>query len=152
MNKEKRPRVGVGVLVFKDGQVLLGKRRNAHGAEEYAGVGGHLEYLESFEDCARREAMEEAGIEIENITFLQVMNMTAYAPAHYVDVGLRAELKSGTPKVLEPNKCENWEWFDLDKLPENLFASVQKYIESCRTGSVYYDDRNENIGLASCSC
>lgn len=28
---ENRPKVGVGVLVLKDGKVLFGKRKNAHG-------------------------------------------------------------------------------------------------------------------------
>ena len=29
---EARPLVGIGVVVVKDGKVLLGKRKNAHGA------------------------------------------------------------------------------------------------------------------------
>jgi len=28
---ENRPKVGVGVLIIKDGRVLMGKRKNAHG-------------------------------------------------------------------------------------------------------------------------
>ncbi len=31
MEKENRPKVGVGVLIMKEGKVLMGKRRNAHG-------------------------------------------------------------------------------------------------------------------------
>lgn len=38
--EEKRPKVGVGVMVWKDGKVLLGKRKRAHGAGEYASPGG----------------------------------------------------------------------------------------------------------------
>ena len=82
-----RPKVGVGVMVLKNGKVLIGKRKGAHGAGEWAWPGGHLEYMESFEDCARREVMEETGIEIHNIRFLRLMNLKEYAPKHYVDIG-----------------------------------------------------------------
>ncbi len=62
-----KPKVGIGVMILKDGKVLLGKRKGSHGAGQYAFPGGHLEYMESFEDCARRETREECGIEIQNI-------------------------------------------------------------------------------------
>jgi 8-oxo-dGTP diphosphatase len=42
------PKVGIGVVVVKEGKILLGKRKGSHGNGEYAGPGGHLEYLESF--------------------------------------------------------------------------------------------------------
>ena len=51
---ENHPKVGVGVMVLKDGKVLLTRRKGSHGAGEYSFPGGHLEYMESFEDCARR--------------------------------------------------------------------------------------------------
>ena len=31
--------------------------------------GGYFEYMESFEECAKREVMEETGMEIQNIRF-----------------------------------------------------------------------------------
>jgi hypothetical protein len=36
------PRVGVGIMIFKDGKVLMGKRKGKHGAGEYAWPGGHF--------------------------------------------------------------------------------------------------------------
>ena len=49
VNNVERPKVGVGVMVFKDGKILLAKRKGSHGAGEYAFPGGHLEFGESFE-------------------------------------------------------------------------------------------------------
>jgi NADH pyrophosphatase NudC (nudix superfamily) len=36
--------------------------------------------MESFEDCAKRETMEEAGIEIDNIKFLVLSNLKKFIP------------------------------------------------------------------------
>ena len=93
------PKVGVGVMVMKEGKVLLHKRKGLHGDGEYAWPGGHLEYMESFENCVKREVIEEAGIEIQNVRFLRLMNLKKYAPKHYVDIGLICEWKSGEPKL-----------------------------------------------------
>ena len=122
--EEQKPKVGIGVLIFKDGKVLLGKRKSSHGAGEFCGTGGHFEYMESFEGCAKRETLEEAGIEIENIQFLCLNNVKEYAPKHYVDIGLTADWKSGEPKVMEPEKLESWNWYDINNLPEPLFSMM----------------------------
>ena len=39
-----RSKVGIGVIVLKDGKVLLGKRKNAHGEGSWSFGGGHLEF------------------------------------------------------------------------------------------------------------
>ncbi len=138
---DQRPKVGIGVVIFKDNNILLGKRKNANGdgENEYACPGGHLELMESFEDCAKRETKEEAGIEIENIRFLSLYNLTQYAPKHSVNIGLVADWKSGEPQNLEPHKLEGWDWYSLDNLPSPLYSAIPQYIEALRTGKNYFD-------------
>ncbi|MFA5009908.1 MAG: NUDIX domain-containing protein [Patescibacteria group bacterium] len=133
-------KVGIGVMVMKDGKVLMHKRKGAHGENTYAWPGGHMEYMESFEDCAKRETREEADIEITNIRFLRLMNLKAYAPKHYVDIGLVADWKSGEPKVMEPEKNDGWDWYDLDNLPRPVFETIPSYIEAYRNGRYFYDN------------
>ena len=137
--EQNRPKVGIGVMILKEGKVLLGKRKGSHGAGQYAFPGGHLEYMESFAECARRETLEECGIEIENFRFVLLENVKLYAPKHYVHITLLADWKSGEPKVMEPDKCKGWEWYALDTLPEPLFELVKISIESYQTGRNYYD-------------
>jgi 8-oxo-dGTP diphosphatase len=139
MNETSIVKVGIGVMVIKDGKVLLGKRKESHGQGEYAWPGGHFEYMESFEGCAKREVKEETGLEIENVRFLRLMNLKQYAPKHYVDIGLSADWKSGQPQVMEPNKVESWAWYDIDNLPEPLFSTLPSYIEAYKTGKNYFD-------------
>lgn len=141
-------RVGVGVMIIKDGKVLLGKRRGSHGAGEFSFPGGHLEYMESFEECARRETREEAGIEIENLRFQFVANLQKYAPKHYAHIGLLADWKSGEPCVMEPEKCEGWQWYDLNALPEGMFGPVALSIDAYRTGRNYYDSDSADALMA----
>ncbi|PIR04083.1 MAG: DNA mismatch repair protein MutT [Candidatus Magasanikbacteria bacterium CG11_big_fil_rev_8_21_14_0_20_39_34] len=140
MNEDNRPKVGIGVMILKDDKVLIGKRKNSHGTGEYAWPGGHLEYMESIVDCAKREAMEEAGIEIENVRFLRLLNLKNYAPKHYVDIALIADWKSGEPKVLEPEKCEFWDWYPMDNLPQPTFAALDTYFEALKTGKNFFDN------------
>jgi 8-oxo-dGTP diphosphatase len=137
--EQRQPKVGVGVMIVKNGFVLLGKRRGSHGEGEYAFPGGHLEYMESFEHCARRETLEECGVEIEHTRFQFLANVSTYAPHHYVHIGLLADWKSGTPEVLEPEASGPWEWHDLDHLPHPLFEMCRLAVDSYKTGRNYYD-------------
>lgn len=140
MMNENIVKVGLGVMILKDGKVLLGKRKGKHGAGEYAWPGGHFEYMESFSDCAKREVKEETGMEIDNIKFLRLLNLKDYAPKHYVDIGLIADWKSGEPQLMEPERCEGWDWYDLDNLPTPLFKTQESYIEAYKTGKNFFDN------------
>ena len=139
MDDTQKPKVGVGVMIWKEGKVLLSKRKGSHGAGEYSFPGGHLEYMESFSDCALREIAEECGIEVTNIRFQYVANVTTYAPKHYTHIGLMADWKSGEPQILEPEKSELWGWYELDNLPQPLFKMCRLAIECYKTGKNYLD-------------
>lgn len=139
MTETSRPRVGVGVMVLKNGQLLLGRRKGSHGAGEYAYPGGHLEHLESFEQCAKREVKEETGLEIGPIRFLRVLNTTEYAPKHYIDVAFVADWVSGEPQVLEPDKIDGWAWYPLDALPSPLFGTIPTALEALKSGRTFWD-------------
>ena len=140
MKREVLPPVGVGigVMIVKDAKVLLGKRLGAHGAGEYATPGGRLEHGETFEACARREVAEECGIEIENLRFQFVTNLTAYPPTHFAHIGFIADWKTGEPHNLEPHKCEGWNWYSFDALPQPLFAATAIAVRSYREGFIYH--------------
>lgn len=133
------PMVGVGVMIVRDGRVLLHRRKGSHGAGEYSFPGGHLEHLESFEDCARREVREECGIEIANVRFQFLSNVRTYAPKHYVHVGLIADWAAGEPQVLEPDRVESWGWYDPAELPEPLFEMCRQAFEVRRSGATFID-------------
>jgi 8-oxo-dGTP diphosphatase len=123
-------RVGLAVYIInKEGKVLLGKRKGSHAAGDWATPGGHLEVGENWEQCAQREIKEETGIEIKNIRLGTVTNdIFEKSGKHYITLNMLAEYVSGEPRVLEPEKCEKWEWFDWDDLPSPLMISTRNVI------------------------
>jgi 8-oxo-dGTP diphosphatase len=139
MSAQERPRVGIGVLIWRDGKILLGKRLKDPGKGEYAWPGGHLEYMESIEECAKREVMEETGMEITNVRFVRLVNMKHYDPIHYVDIGVQADWVAREAELREPAKTERWDWYPPDSLPQPLFAAEPYYFDALKTGRAFYD-------------
>jgi 8-oxo-dGTP diphosphatase len=137
-----RPKVGIGLLLLKGNKILLAKRIASHGVGEYSLTGGHMENGESFSECALREFTEEAGsdMKITKPEFLCLNNLKAYLPKHYVDIGLVSHWISGQAMNPEPEKKEDWKWYDLDNLPSPLFGSIGRYLEAYRTGRQFFDD------------
>lgn len=122
----KRPKVGVGVIVIKDGKVLLGKRKGSHGDGEWSFPGGHLEFMETVEDCARRELLEETGLTVGKIkTGPYTNDFFPVEDKHYITLFMIAKYESGEPKNIEPEKCEGWHWFDWNDLPAPLFPPIR---------------------------
>jgi len=137
--KNKRPKACVGVMVFKDGKVLMGKRKGSHGHGEYSFTGGHIEFGESFEKSAKRETKEEAGIEIKNLKFLSVANIFRHAGRQDVLVNFMAEWESGDIRTDENEKIYDWQYYDLNNLPGPIFYPAQVLLDSYKTGKNYYD-------------
>lgn len=126
-------------MITKDGKVLLAKRKNSHGEGEYSFPGGHLEYGELFEACAKRETKEETGINIANIKFQYLANIKKYGETHYVHIGLTADWEQGNPEILEPEKSGPWEWYELNNLPSPIFESCRLAVEAEVTGQKMFD-------------
>jgi len=139
METEKKIKVGLGIMIFRDGKILLGKRLNSHGNGEYAFPGGGLEYMEGFEEGALREIDEETGLKVENVRFVLLANLKDYAPLHYVHIGLVADWGSGEAELKEPEKCESWGWYDLNNLPSPRFKTVDETIIAYKTGRNFFD-------------
>ncbi|MFE7801609.1 NUDIX domain-containing protein [Nocardia sp. NPDC057440] len=114
--------VDVHVLVIRDGELLLSKRRSN---DEFDGrwhlPAGKLEVGESAAVAAAREAHEEIGIVIDPA------GLRLFHVAHVIGSGREARLGlffevlrwTGEPVNREPDKCYELRWFPLDALPED---------------------------------
>lgn len=123
-------RVGVAVVIIRDGKILLGERIGAHGANTWATPGGHLEMGEEIAACAIRETLEETGLKVSDVSQLGFSN-DVFNPLnkHYVTLYVVANDVEGEPEIMEPNKCLGWQWFALDELPKPLFLSLENFLK-----------------------
>lgn len=128
---------GCGVMVFNNmNQLLLGLRNSdelladseLHEEGTWTMPGGNIEYGETFEEAGAREAKEETGIIVKNLEIICVQT-DKNEHAHYISVGMVARTFEGVPEVMEPNEIVEWRWFDLDKLPKNIFSPSRKTID-----------------------
>lgn len=125
----QRPLIGVGVLVWRGQQLLLGKRISSDVAACWQFPGGHLEVGESVLDCARREALEETGLALTGLRHLGFTEKPfRIAGRDYITLLVSAESSVAQPQVMEPDKCELWQWFDHRQLPSPLFEPIEIFL------------------------
>ena len=125
-------------MVFaREGRVFLARRRSALGDGTWGSAGGHLEFGESLEECARREAREEFAVEVGELRYLCTSNIVAYG-RHYLDVEFLGDIGEQEPRLQEPEAFEGFGWFSLKSPPEPLFLAMKYAIDSLLTGRQYY--------------
>lgn len=133
MNSEKPiPRVGVGIVIRRGDEVLLMRRRNVHGAGTWSTPGGYLEYGESPEECAAREAMEETGVTVGPVRFLGMTNdLFEDRGKHFITLWMTAPHGSGEGLCTAPDESSEVAWFPHRELPEPLFLCLENLIRQC---------------------
>lgn len=116
--------IGCGALIInKDNQVLLMERGSK--AKNRVGFwtqpGGTVELGEKIKDAVIREIKEELDIEIKLTKLLSVTDdIIPEDNQHWVAASYLAEIVSGEPKNMEPEKIGEVKWFSLENLPEKL--------------------------------
>lgn len=129
----KAPRVGVGAMIVKDGHVLMARRVNGQRAGWYGWCGGKLEFGETLQACAKREAREEAGIEITRLRLLCISTFVI-DDQHWLDVEFLADIADGEPHTAAPDELTDWAWYPIDQLPSPIFEPAARALEAYRTG------------------
>lgn len=115
--------IGVGVIIRRNGKVLVGLRTGKHGAGTYCFAGGHPEEGESIFACARRETKEETGLAIKNLRFGPYTE-DVFAYKRYLTHFVIADAAKGEPVLHEPDKFALWRWCKWNHLPKPLFLPI----------------------------
>ena len=131
--KPETPKIGVGVLLRRQGKFLLGLRKGSHGSGEWSLPGGHMELGEDFAEVCAREVKEETGITITGVKKLGFTNdVFEKEGLHYVTLFFEAlwdETQEAENK--EPDKNVKWEWFKQEDLPSDLFKPLIRFLTGC---------------------
>ncbi len=123
------PMVGVGIIITRGDRTLLLHRHHAHGAGTWSSPGGHLEFGETPEECARREAKEETGLDLVDVHFRCLTNdIFSVEGKHYITIWMEGECESGEAVVNAPEEAFEIGWFRWDELPEPLFIPLQNLL------------------------
>jgi ADP-ribose pyrophosphatase YjhB (NUDIX family)/NTP pyrophosphatase (non-canonical NTP hydrolase) len=139
----RNPKPCAGVLVEREGRVLLVRRKHPPFQGWWDIPGGFLEYEEAPEQAARREVQEETGLEVRLRGIVGIFpDVYAEAGAEATDadaertlnIFYRAEVVGGAERP--GDDAAELRWFSPDELPDNVaFASGQRALEAWRAGT-----------------
>lgn len=136
--------VGTGVMLMRDGKVLLGRRHPdakkagsaLHGEGQWTLPGGKVRFGERLDECGRRETEEETGLKTGIMEIVSVSD-DMVSDAHFVTIGFLCMDFQGEPEVREPDKIVEWQWFEPTKLPTPMYFPSEKVIKNYLRKHVY---------------
>lgn len=122
--------IGVGIVVRDSrGQVLLGKRKNSYKSGYYGLPGGRLELHESLIDAAKRELAEETSLRSLSLVYVGVIRDNQVDDYDFIHFCFLCDQYEGEPKLMQPDKCEGWEWFEPDQIPTKILRGHKATID-----------------------
>src|SRR5512138_371420 len=96
----QKPQVGTAIIITRDDKVLLMKRKGPHGHGTWSTPGGHLDFGETPEQGAAREAKEEMGLDVVDIRFRAVTNdMFQETGKHYITIWMEG-ISTNEPTIV----------------------------------------------------
>jgi len=141
------------VFITRGDHVLLlrGAARKRIWAGRYNGLGGHVERDEDIYTSARREVLEEAGLTVEHLRLVGLINIDGDQPAGIMLFVFVADSRSGEPI---PSEEGTLEWIDrrsldqidlVDDLPVILPRALERPIGTPPFFAHYHYDEDERL-------
>ena len=134
------------ILQKEDGnvQILLHRRKNTgykDGEWDLAGS-GHVDENETAKMAVIRECAEELGIEvkIEGLSFAHLSHRVNDTGGRtYYDIYFEFNKYDGIPKIMEPDKCSELKWFNINNLPDDIM-DIRKVVLDNYKDNIQYSE------------
>jgi 8-oxo-dGTP diphosphatase len=136
----------VCVLLQKGDNILLLKRQNTGYKDgKYGFPGGSVDGDETILQAAIREAYEEVGVVIKekDLDVIHVVHerysddpKVRYQGEAIVFL-VRAYQWIGDPQIMEPNKCSEIKWCELENLPEETMDAAHHFFYQVKENKFY---------------
>ncbi len=141
--------IGVGIVVFNDKKEILLLLRNSDKDKAlsdmrlegtYTLPSGKVKYGETFEEAGVRKLEDEIGL-ITTVADLEVISLSNDINdyAHYATVGLIAHNYSGDFRLKKSEEFEDYGFFAINNLPENICMPSLKIIKNYQNKIIYND-------------
>ena len=134
MKQYRNPVPTVDIIIeIKDGgekKIVLIERKNPPAG--WAIPGGFVDYGESLEDAARREAKEETGLDVTLVRQFHTYSDPARDPRRHTMSTVFIATAKGKPEGADD--ALRAELFSLDKLPSPLAFDHARILDDYRTG------------------
>jgi 8-oxo-dGTP diphosphatase len=128
------------IILRNQNQILMSKRfQTGYMDGLYSFPAGHVESGETFTEAIIRESKEEINIDLANSDIKLVHITQRIQDQERIDAFFVATNWDGEIKNLEPEKCDDLSWFDLDNLPDNIIPYLKTVIKNIEKG-IYYSE------------
>lgn len=128
-NERYKIKIACYMIIFVDDKLLLMKRQGSGFHDgKFSVPSGHLESGETPLEAAARETFEETNLTVTEAEFSSVIyrRVENIPNDDYVDFFFVCRSFTGTPKIMEPNKCSEIILAEIDELQE---ISMVPYVE-----------------------
>jgi ADP-ribose pyrophosphatase YjhB (NUDIX family) len=125
------PKVAAAVVVIQDDRVLLTRRINEPFQGFWTLPAGFMDAEEKPEDTARRECLEETGLQVKIIQLLELISGREHDHGADIVLVYRAEIIGGFLQA--GDDADQVGFFSLNDLPQLAFKATQLTLQKLRT-------------------